>query len=119
MWDLARRVIALATVVALLAAPVVVILSHGPAAHAAAVEMTAATAVHGHTHGKIGGGPGSDVGGGLFGGHDATDHEHQLQSLADQPGQAEWPSASGAPRTAITAFQGLARDGPKRPPRTV
>ena len=119
IWRLARRMIALAAVVALFTAPVIVILSHGPAAHAAAAGMVAEIAAHGHAHSKSGGDADSDLTGGPLGGHDATDHEHQLQSLADQPGQAERPAASGAPRPAITAFQGLARDGPKRPPRTV
>ena len=107
----ARRMVALTTVVALFVAPIVVILTHGPAAHAAATDVAAEVATHGHAHGELG-----DR---LFPGHDATDHEHQLQALTVQPGEAERPTISGAQPEAITSFQGLPRDGPKRPPRTV
>ena len=110
-----RRMIALTTVVALFIAPIVVILTHGPAAHAAAAAMDTEVATHGHAHGDREGG----IGGDPFAGHDATDHEHQLQALAVQPGESVCPTANGARHGAVTSFQGLPRDGPKRPPRSV
>ena len=114
-WPAARRIIALTTVVALLIAPVVVILTHGPAIHAAAAGLAAEVVAHGHAHGERRG----DIGGGPFPGHDATDHEHQLNALAVQPADPVHPIASDAQRAVTASFQGLQRDGPKRPPRAV
>ena len=114
-WHAGRRIAALTTVVALLLAPVVVILTHGPAAHAAAADMSAEVAAHGHAHGERADG----IGGGLSAGHDATDHEHQLHALIVQSRDAERPPAGGARRDAVSSVHGVPRDGPKRPPRTV
>ena len=107
----ARRIVALATAVALVVAQIIVILTHGPAAHLAAADMAQEIATHGHSHGETGSGP--------FAGHDATDHEHQLQALIAQTGEAARPAASGAQAGVIRSFRGLSRDGPKRPPRMV
>ena len=114
-WQMARRMVALTTVVALFIAPIVVILTHGPAAHAAAAGMAAELATHGHAHGDRE----DDIEGDPFAGHDATDHEHQLQALAVQSVETVRPTANGAQQGAVTSFQGLPRDGPKRPPRSV
>ena len=113
--QVARRLVALTTALALFIAPLVVILTHGPAAHAAAAAMDTEVAPHGHAHGDREGGIGDDP----FAGHDATDHEHQLQALAVQSAETVRPTANGARHGAVTSFQGLPRDGPKRPPRSV
>ncbi|MCG8558419.1 MAG: hypothetical protein MI824_01355 [Hyphomicrobiales bacterium] len=110
-WHAGRWMVALAVTVALLIAPIVVILTHGPAAHAFGADTASQIATHGHAHGDVGDGP--------FGGHDATDHEHHLQALLVQPGEAWRPMASGARHGAIASFRGLPRDRPKRPPRPV
>lgn len=119
IWHAVRRTVALATVVALLVAPIVVILTHGPAVQAVAADLAAEVATHGHAHGGPGSAPGSGPGGKFGSGHDATDHEHQLQAVVVQPGEAWRPMASGARHAAIASFRGLPRDGPKRPPRAV
>ena len=112
--------VALATAVALVIAPIVVILTHGPSnhdrgAHAAAAESAAEVAAHGHLHSKVDG----EFGGGAIAGHDATDHEHQLQSLPFQSGETDYPAAGGTQHETVASFRGLPRDGPKRPPRPV
>ena len=130
--------IALTAVFVLLIAPIVVILTHGPAAHISSAEMTAdcATHSHGHSHGHShdhghghGHGHGHDdldgdiwggsFAGGLFAGHDATDHDHQLQALTCSS-MGTWDIiAHAAPSESAAAFRGRTQDEPRRPPRPV
>ena len=125
VWREARRMLALTTILALLIAPIVVILTHGPTAHAVAAEMTTGAAAHGHDHGhgelvgELKGERGGTLAAGLFSGHDATDHEHPLQALVCQPVGTQPVLASKAPREIAAPFRGRTLDGPRRPPRTV
>lgn len=92
---------------ALFLAPLLVNLTHGPASMATAAEVAA----HGHAHAEADHGP--------FAGHDATDHEHQLQALPEPgPDHPAWREPAPAPGEA-SAPPGLIREGPRRPPRLV
>ena len=120
-WRAARRMIVLATVVALIVAPLVVILTHGPAAHAAAASMAGEIAAHGHAHerGHAHDEAGHDHPGGSFGGHNPADHDHQLNALICQAASAPQPFPDRTPCAFSEAFQHLTPDGPRRPPRPV
>ena len=118
-WRAARRMIVLTTVLALIIAPLVVILTHGPAAHAAAasmaVDMAEEVAAHGHAHEEAG----HDRPGGLFGGHNPADHDHQLQALICQAANAPKPLADKTQCAFRDVFRHLTLEGPRRPPRPV
>lgn len=79
--------------------------------HAPAPMEGADITAHGHVHG--------DEDRDLVSGHDAADHEHQLQALAVGPDDG-LIRASGQPgRRADITHASLPRDGPRRPPRAV
>ena len=111
--------VALATTAALIIAPLVVILTHGPAAHAAAASMAAeaaaAIAAHGHTHGEAG----DDHQGGSLAGHSPADHDHPLNALVCQATGAPKPLPDKAQCVFRDALRSLTPDGPRHPPRTV
>ncbi|MCZ0964141.1 hypothetical protein [Paracoccus benzoatiresistens] len=92
-------------VLALVLAPVIIVATHGPAAIAAAEEIAA----HGHSHGDEGG---------LFQGHDATDHDHQ--SLAVLAGRHDGGDAHRDRTQMLITIDadGWPQDLPRRPPRT-
>ncbi len=121
MSHTARRMIVLATVFAFIVAPLVVILTHGPAAHAAAAsmaaemaaEMAGEIAAHGHAHDEAG----HDHPGGSLGGHNPADHDHQLHALLCQATGAAKPFPDKAPCAFGDVFRHLTPDGPRRPPR--
>lgn len=92
------------TVLALVLAPVIVAATHGPAAMMAAAE----TAAHGHSHGDDGG---------LWSGHDATDHDHQLAAILT-PGAKEherYERGTLGPGALDAESRAVLR--PRRPPR--
>lgn len=107
MAGLARGVCAWFAVLALFLAPIIVNLTHSPAA-----AMDAEVGVwHGHSHG--------DADDGIFAGHDATDHEHQVTALLGRPGNLQ-VSTDGAYDLARAEFpSGAIREGPRRPPRQI
>ena len=109
----------LTTVLALVIAPLVVIHTHGPAAHAAAaamaVEATESIAAHGHAHDDAG----HHHPGNSFGGHNAADHDHPLHALIGQAASAPGPLPDTAPFWVRDVFRILTLDGPMRPPRPV
>ena len=113
-WQAARRVVVLMTVFALIIAPLVVILTHGPAAHEV-VGMAGEIAAHGHAHSE----PGHDSPSGPLGGHNAADHDHQLQALICQSASAQHPFPDKVHGELAEAFRHLTPDGPERPPRSV
>ena len=117
IWRVARAMIALATVLALVIAPLVVILTHGPAAHYVVTSMSAEMAedidAHGHAHGDTG----HDHEGGSFGGHNPADHDHQLHALACHAASASSPRPDKAHCTLRDVFRHLTPEGPRRPPR--
>ena len=125
MWHAARRMIALATVFALIVAPLVVILTHGPAAHAVAASMAAEMAEeiaahgHAHEHGHAHDEAGHDHPGGSLGGHNPADHDHQLHALVCQATGAAKPFTDKAQCAFGDVFRHLTPDGPRRPPRPV
>lgn len=92
--------------VALILAPVIVALSHGPAAAPAAEEV----ASHGHSHDFEADSP--------FPGHDAADHEHQQEVLADPNDDPRLVQTEGAMPMVPALRPGTIRDGPRRPPRS-
>ena len=128
-----RRLVALALVLALVVAPLVVTLTHGPAAQAAAAsvaaDMIGETAAHGpgpghthahahtHTHGHDD--AERDHQGGLLGGHNPLDHDHQLHALICPPSSAPTPFPDETPCASGDAFRALTPEGPRRPPRSV
>ena len=134
-WHPARRMIVLTTVFALVVAPLVVILTHGPAAHQFAASMAAEIAeeiaeeiaAHGHAHGHdhsyahdhAHDEDGDDRPGGSPGGHNPADHDHQLHALVCQAARALKPFPDEAQCAFNEVFRHLTPEGPRRPPRPV
>ena len=123
-WHAARSMIALTTAFALIVAPLIVILTHGPAAQAtAAASITAEIAAHGHDHGHghthTHDDAGRDGHGGPFGGHDPADHDHPLHALICQPTNAPKPLPDKSQCVSSDVFGNLTLEGPMRPPRSV
>ena len=108
----------LMAVFALIVAPLIVTLTHGPGAHA---NMTAMTAKHdlSHDHGPADSETGHTHKSGSFGGHNPTDHDHQLQALICQPASALRPLPDKAHGILSDVLRDLRPEGPKRPPRLV
>ena len=120
-WHAARNLIALTTAFALIVAPLIVILTHGPAAHAAAASITTEIAAHGHdhSHGHTHDDAGRDGHDGAHGSHNAADHDHQLHALVSQPTTAPKPLPDKARCAFSESCRHLAPDEPRRPPRQV
>lgn len=120
-WHAARDLIALTTAFALVVAPLIVILTHGPAAHASAASITTEIAAHGHdhSHGHTHDDTERDGHEGPIGGHNPADHDHSLLALTCQPSSASAP----LPDKSGCAFSGVPRnlmpEGLMRPPRSV
>ena len=125
IWPAARGMIVLATALALIVAPLVVIATHGPAAHADAASMTAQVAddiaAHGHSHdhGHRHDEAGYGQKGGSFAGHNPADHDHQLQALVCRTAHTTAPMHDKAQCSASDVLRNLAPEGPMRPPRFV
>lgn len=92
---------------ALALAQILVSLTHAPAVPAEVVDLAA----HEHAHG--------DARPDLLPGHDAADHEHQLQALAVGPGEALILARSERRRSADVKRASLPQEGMRRPPRPV
>mgnify|MGYP005752742051 CR=1 FL=1 len=107
MAGLARGACALFAVLALFLAPIIVSLTHSPAA-AMAAEVESR---HGHPHG------GADDG--LSAGHDATDHEHQVTALLPNTGDIRVFVDDDRDPALAQLASGAIREGPRRPPRHV
>ena len=121
-WHAARSLIALMTVFALMVAPLVVILTHGPAAQAAAAaSMTAEIAAHGHdhSHGHTYDDAGRDGHGDPLGGHNPADHDHQLQALICPPVNTFAPLPDKSKCVLSDVLRNIKPEGPLRPPRFV
>ena len=115
-WQAARSLIALTTAFALMVAPLVVILTHGPAAQAtAAASITAEIAAHGHTHDDAG----RDSHDGPFGGHNPADHDHQLQALICPPANTLAPLPDKSKCALSDVLRNIMPQGPLRPPRFI
>ena len=115
----AHHLTVLAIVFALVVAPLVVILTHGPGTHGAAVselaELAEEIGAHGHTHDDTG----NDRQNGPVGGHNPADHEHQFQALICQAANAPQPLPERARCSFRKSFEHLVPEGPRRPPRLV
>lgn len=115
--------VVLTTVFALLIAPLIVILTHCPTAHAtaalAATEMAAHGNHHDHHHSHAHEDAGRDWLAGVFGAHNPADHDHQFHALICQPASAAERFADKAHCALNDAFRYLTLDGPMRPPRFV
>ncbi|MGR3570541.1 hypothetical protein [Brevirhabdus sp.] len=105
--SVARRLGVWLSVLALVLAPMIVHLTHGPSAAMVAEVST----WHGHVHG--------DISGGLFVDHDPADHEHVVTGLVAQPGAASRVRLVTQPPVRTRAQAGIIRDGPRRPPRVI
>ena len=118
-WSVARGMIVLTTTLALVAALLVGILTHGPAAHAVAasmdVEMAEEIAAHGHAHDEAS----HDHQGGSFGDHNPADHDHQLHALVCQTANIPKPLPDKAQSALSNIFRHLTPEGPRRPPRSL
>ena len=115
--------IALTTAFALIVAPLIVILTHGPAAYADEASMIAQIAeeiaAHGHSHGHIHDNPEYGYDGGLFAGHNPADHEHNHYALVCQEADTPRPHPDRKRFALNSAFHDMTLDGPMRPPRRV
>ena len=113
--------IALTTAFALIVAPLIVILTHGPAAQATAASITAEITAHDrdHGHGHTHDDAGHDGHGGPFGGHNPADHDHPLHALICQPTNAPKPLPDKSQCVSSDVFGNLTLEGPMRPPRSV
>ena len=120
-WHAARNLIALTTAFALIVAPLIVILTHGPAAHAFALSITTEVAAHGHdhSHGHTHDDPERGVHGEPFGGHNPADHDHPLLALICQPPSAPTPLPDKSRCAFSDALRNLMPEGLMRPPRSV
>ena len=110
--------IALTIAFALIVAPLVVILTHGPAAHASVLPITAEISAHGHdhSHDHTHDHAGQD---GPIGGHNPADHDHQLQALICPPATTPAPLPDKSQWASSNVFRHLALEGPTHPPRSV
>ena len=118
-----RRMIALTTAFALIVAPLLLILTHGPAAQAAAASAPVEVAAHGHDHDQGHGHTHDDAErgghGGSFGGHDPADHDHPLHALICQPTNTPQPLPDRSRCGLSDILRNLTLEGPRRPPRSV
>ncbi|MEO1249535.1 MAG: hypothetical protein AAFW76_06805 [Pseudomonadota bacterium] len=111
----ARRMVLLTLMIILMAAPLVVSLTHGPEIDAVSNTVAHDGASHGHVHadsGKSHNHPPAS-------GHNPADHDHQLQALVNQATSEPKPPLFNASGTLSDAFRNLMPDGPRRPPRLV
>ena len=114
--------IALAAALALVLAPLIVIVTHSPAAYVAAASMTAdlaadvaeEVAAHGHTHDHAG-----HDHDGSFGAHNPADHDHQLYALIDPATSAPKPLPDKKQCAPGNVFRHLTPEEPRHPPRLV
>lgn len=104
----AELVVAVSLVLALVLAPVLIALSHGPGAVHVAQQIVLADQTHGHTHAE------DDAGQ-----HDATDHEHQVTAILTPPGKSVFDRHPVRLLQEATVTDGRNREGPRRPPRAV
>ena len=122
IWHATRRIVALTSAFALILAPLVVILTHGPAAYAAAASIETPIAAHhhshGHDHGHVHEETKHDHHGGLFAGHNPTDHDHQLHALICQPVTTAKPYPDKACGGFSNVFRQLTPEGLIPPPRS-
>lgn len=104
-----RRAVAVALLCALIVAPVIISVTHGPGDAANAIQAAAVKAAHGHTHEWDE--PGQS------GQHNATDHEHNVAVVLTGGAQSIFDLKSAAFTTDLGVFADLAGNGLRRPPR--
>ena len=120
-WYAARDLFALMTALALIVAPLIVTLTHGPAAHASALSTTTEIAAHGHhhSHSHIHDDAERDVHGDLVGGHDPADHDHPLYALVHQSANTPAPLLDKSKCVLSDVLRNITPEGQLRPPRFV
>lgn len=104
MRGIMARLMTMLTVLALMLAPTIILATHGPAGVVAVQEIAA----HGHSHGDEGG---------LFQGHDATDHDHQNAALLAAGSASQDVHKHQTRDWTPSAGTGRAAKLPRRPPR--
>ncbi|WP_422367497.1 hypothetical protein [Pelagibius sp.] len=119
IWHAARNLIVLTTTFALIVAPLIVILAHGPGAHAAAAAISMEIAKHGHDHGHTDEDTERDVHDDPFDGHNPADHDHPLHALVYQPENPSKPPPEKSEYALSDVFRHLTLEGLMRPPRFV
>ena len=124
-WHAARNRIALTTAFALIVAPLIVILTHGPAANANAASITAELAEeiaahgHDHSHGHTHDDTERGVHGEPFAAHNPADHDHHLYALVCHAADTTGPHPDSRRCALNSMSHDLTLDGPMRPPRSV
>ena len=122
-WQAARSLITLTTAFALIVAPLIVILTHGPAAHTSALSITTDVAAHDHSDNHNHNHNHDDIERGVhnspFGGHSPADHDHPLHALICQPSSTPTPLPDKSRCAFSDALRNLMPEGPMRPPRSV
>lgn len=104
-----RQAAAMLMLCALILAPVIISVTHGPDPIVEAMQVDAVTAAHDHSHDwDESGKPGQ---------HDATDHEHSLSVVLSrgEPSVFELRLADWVGASRLSA--GMSGDSPRRPPR--
>ena len=118
----AHRITVWLTVLSMLLAPTVVMLTHGPAQAGLATHdhATHDHAVHGFNASEhIQAPPGPSSAGGPTVEHDATDHDHPLTAVVVPLGRAVHPCLGNAAPIVSASWRGAGREGPRRPPRPI
>lgn len=120
-WQAARNLIALTTAFALIVAPLIVILTHGPGPHVSSLSIATEVAAHGHDHSHDHTHDDTERGfhGEPFGGHNPADHDHPLHALIRQPASMPTPLPDKSKCAFSDVLRNLTSEGPLRPPRSV
>ncbi len=111
----ACRFVVLIVMIVLVAAPLVVTLTHGAEIDEMSMSLIKDVAQHDHVHKDSGDGHKH----GPSGGHNPADHDHQLQALVNQATSEPKPRVFKAPGSLSDAIRNLMPEGPRRPPRLV
>ena len=120
-WQAARNLIALTTAFALIVAPLIVILTHGPGTHVSSLSIATEIAAHGHdhSHGHTHDDTERGFHGEPFGGHNPADHDHPLHALICQPVSTPTPLPDKSKCAFSDVLRNFMSEGPLRPPRSV
>jgi len=111
----ARKAAVLAVIFAVLAAPVVLMLTHDftPQDISETVEPVEDAEADGHDHDA----PEGEHRSGSHGSHGPADHDHQFHALIGPPAGAVKPLSNAAGSAIRDRFRHLTPEGPRRPPR--
>ena len=104
-----RRAMAMALLCAVIMAPVILSVTHGPGSVADAMQAVAVQVAHGHSHDwEDPGKPGQ---------HDATDHEHNVAVVLPSEALSVFELTSAVFASEFGFSAGVSGNGLRRPPR--